>query len=154
MQLPTASLMLDDGTVERRVRLIRPTDELRFGLDALAETHWQPADRETFATLWDAEVATGSGILDEQLPHRHRPAAADLAAAARRQLPRLPLQTDDGERIIGRLIAPALVGDHVPQSRARPCPFLSADEAWSGLIDGRIGVAARRRADRCAASGS
>ena len=43
IQLPTASLMLDDGAIEHRVRLLRPTDELRFGLDALAETHWQPS---------------------------------------------------------------------------------------------------------------
>ncbi len=57
VQLPTASLMLDDGTVERRVRLVRPTDELRFGLDALAETHWQPADNKLFGDLWEAEVA-------------------------------------------------------------------------------------------------
>ena len=57
IQLPTASLMLDDGTIEHRVRLLRPTDEQRFGLDALAETHWQPADRKLFCDLWQAEVA-------------------------------------------------------------------------------------------------
>ena len=28
IQLPTASLMLDDGAIEHRVRLLRPTDEL------------------------------------------------------------------------------------------------------------------------------
>jgi hypothetical protein len=57
VQLPTASVMLDDGTVERRIRLVRPIDERRFGFDAIAETHWRPTDRETFATLRDAEVA-------------------------------------------------------------------------------------------------
>jgi hypothetical protein len=56
VQVPTASVRLDDGTIEPRVRLVRPIAETRFGLDPLAETHWQSVERDMFARLWQAEV--------------------------------------------------------------------------------------------------
>lgn len=56
VQLPTASVMLDDGTIERRVPPVRPINETRFGLDLLPETHRQPAEREMFTKLSQAEV--------------------------------------------------------------------------------------------------
>jgi hypothetical protein len=122
IQLPTASLMLDDGAIEHRVRLLRPTDELRFGLDALAETHWQPADRKLFCELWQAEVAA---VPDFTTSTFH--IVTGLLLPIWRRLPDhdcqvYRIQTDAGERIIGRHIAPTLVAtmlrnlgiDHVP----------------------------------------
>ena len=43
------------------------------------------------------------------------------------------LQTDDGERVIGRLVSLAWVA----QSVASDAPVLSAADAWSALQDGR-----------------
>ena len=57
VRVPAPSLMLDDGQVERRVRLLRPIERHAIGLDALAQTHWEEADRETFATAWASELA-------------------------------------------------------------------------------------------------
>ena len=57
VQLPTASITLDDGTREHRVRLVRPTDEVRMNVEALAETLWQPAAEDVFAEVWTNEVA-------------------------------------------------------------------------------------------------
>ena len=82
--------MLDDGEVERRVRLLRPMERHAIALDALAQTHWHEAERDAFAAAWQAEVASVPEFSDQRLPYRHRPATADLAPAAGRGLPRLP----------------------------------------------------------------
>jgi hypothetical protein len=137
VQLPTASLMLDDGTVERRVRLVRPTDELRFGLDALAETHWQPADHKLFG---EAEVAA---VPDFATSIFH--IVTGLLLPIWRRLPDddcrvYRIQTDAGERIIGRHIATALVPALLRNLGLDDVPTLAPDEAWSGLVTGRIGL--------------
>ncbi len=140
IQLPTASLMLDDGTVEHRVRLLRPTDELRFGLDALAETFWQPADRKRFGELWQAEVAAVPEFTTSTL---HM--VTGLLLPIWRRLPDhdcqvYRIQTDTGERIIGRHIAPTQVATMLRNLGIDNVPTLAPDEAWSGLIQGRIGL--------------
>ncbi|RWM85616.1 MAG: methylase [Mesorhizobium sp.] len=140
LQLPTASLMLDDGTVEHRVRLLRPTDELRFGLDALAETHWQPADRELFCDLWETEVAAVPEFVTSTFH-----IVTGLLLPIWRRLPDhdcrvYRIQTDAGERIIGRHIAPALVATMFRNLGLDHVPSLSDDDAWTGVIDGRIGL--------------
>lgn len=140
IQLPTASLMLDDGTVEHRVRLLRPTDELRFGLDALAETHWQPADRKLFSELWQAEVAAVPEFTTSTFH-----IVTGLLLPIWRRLPDRDcqvyrIQTDAGERIIGRHIAPTLVSSMLRNLGVDDVPTLAPDEAWTGLIEGRIGL--------------
>jgi hypothetical protein len=140
LQLLTASIMLDDGTIEHRARLVRPTDELRFGLEALTETHWRPADRKVFCELWEAEVAAVpefttctfhivTGLL---LPIWRRLPNDDCRVDR--------IQTDTGERIIGRHIAPALVATMFRNLGLDHLPSLSADEAWTDVLDGRIGL--------------
>ncbi|MER9501024.1 strawberry notch family protein [Mesorhizobium sp. M0587] len=140
IQLPTASLMLDDGAIEHRVRLLRPTDELRFGLDALAETHWQPADRKLFCDLWQAEVAA---IPEFTTSTFHM--VTGLLLPIWRRLPDhdcqvYRIQTDAGERIIGRHIAPTLVATMFRNLGLDDVPKLAPDDAWAGLVDGRIGM--------------
>ncbi|MDI6028963.1 strawberry notch family protein [Corticibacterium sp. UT-5YL-CI-8] len=140
IRLPTASLMLDDGTVEHRVRLLRPTDELRFGLDALAETHWQPADRKLFCGLWQAEVAAVPEFTTSTFH-----IVTGLLLPIWRRLPDhdcqvYRIQTDTGERIIGRHIAPTLVATMLRNLGVDNVPTLTPDEAWTGLVEGRIGL--------------
>ena len=140
IQLPTASLMLDDGTVEHRVRLLRPTDELRFGLDALTETFWQPADRKQFCELWQAEVAAVPEFTTSTF---HM--VTGLLLPIWRRLPDhdcqvYRIQTDAGERIIGRHIAPTMVSTMLRNLGIDNVPTLAPDEAWTGLVDGRIGL--------------
>jgi hypothetical protein len=48
--------MLDDGEIERRVRLIRPMEHHSLPLKMMAESHWAEADRECFAAAWQAEL--------------------------------------------------------------------------------------------------
>ncbi|MGO4642469.1 strawberry notch-like NTP hydrolase domain-containing protein [Mesorhizobium sp. 2RAF45] len=140
IRLPTASLMLDDGTVEHRVRLLRPTDEVRLGLDALAETHWQPADRKLFCDLWQAEVAAVPEFTTSTFH-----IVTGLLLPIWRRLPDhdcqvYRIQTDAGERIIGRYIAPTLVTAMFRNLGLDHLPTLSPEGAWTGLVDGRIGL--------------
>jgi predicted RNA methylase len=140
IQLPTASLMLDDGAIEQRVRLLRPTDEVRFGLDALAETHWQPADRKLFCDLWQAEVAAVPEFTTSTFH-----IVTGLLLPIWRRLPDhdcqvYRIQTDGGERIIGRHIAPTLVATMFRNLGLDDVPTLAPDEAWTSLVEGRIGL--------------
>ncbi|MGX5844769.1 strawberry notch-like NTP hydrolase domain-containing protein [Mesorhizobium sp. ArgA1] len=140
IQLPTASLMLDDGSVEHRVRLLRPTDELRFGLEALAETHWQPADKKLFCECWQTEL---SAVPEFSTSAFH--IVTGLLLPIWRRLPDndcrvYRIQTDEGERIIGRHIAPTLVATMLRNLGLDHVPTLTPDEAWSGLVEGRIGL--------------
>lgn len=140
IQLPTASLMLDDGSVEHRVRLLRPTDELRFGLDALAETHWQPTDRKLFGELWQAELAAVPEFTTSTFH-----IVTGLLLPIWRRLPDhdcqvYRIQTDAGERIIGRHIAPTLVATMFRNLGLDDVPRLAPEDAWTGLVEGRIGL--------------
>ncbi|PZV38853.1 strawberry notch family protein [Mesorhizobium kowhaii] len=140
IQLPTASLMLDDGTIELRVRLLRPIDELRFGLDALVETHWQPADRKLFCDLWQAEVAAVPEFTTNTFH-----IVTGLLLPIWRRLPDhdcqvYRIQTDAGERIIGRYIAPTLVATMFRNLGIDNVPTLAPEDAWTGLVEGKIGL--------------
>jgi predicted RNA methylase len=119
VQVPAPSLMLDDGSVERRVRLVRPLERPSIALDALDATAWRPIDPEAFAVAWEAELA--------QLPEFRESTlhvVTGLLLPIWRQLPNdggrvYRLQTDKacpgagqgpasgGERVIGRQVSPA-----------------------------------------------
>ena len=133
VQMSARSLMLDDGEVERRVRLLRPMERLNFALSHMAETSWEPADKPAFTSAWQVEIA--------QLPEY---TASELHIVTGLLLPiwkRLPeestrvyrLQTDDGARIVGRRVSPAWAAGAV-QSDA---PVLSATQALALLHYGK-----------------
>src|SRR5262249_52295507 len=67
VQAPAPSLMLDDGEVEHRIRLLRPMERSAIAHSALAQTRWQEADRADFARAWEAEVATVPEFTDSSL---------------------------------------------------------------------------------------
>ncbi len=133
VQVPARSVMLDDGQVERRVRLIRPMEHPVMPLMAMSQTHWQEADRETFADAWSAEVADVPKFSDSEIH-----IVAGLLLPIWKRLPNestrvYRLQTDAGERIIGRRVSPAWVA-----SAAETGTFKLAPEvALTALLDGR-----------------
>jgi hypothetical protein len=51
------SMMLDDGSIERRVRLIRPMQRDTMSVEDFATTHWKEADDAEFRAAWREEVA-------------------------------------------------------------------------------------------------
>jgi hypothetical protein len=133
VQVPAPSVMLDDGEVERRVRLLRPMERTAISLAALDQTHWERADRAAFAQAWGRELAEVPAFTE-----------TDLHIVTGLLLPiwkRLPddsmrvyrLQTDAGERVIGRLVSPAWVAQAVSAEAVSITPA----DAWTAVLDGR-----------------
>ena len=133
VQVPAPSLMLDDGEIERRVRLIRPMESHSLPLKMMAESHWAEADRERFATVWQAELAEVPAFTDSTIH-----IVAGLLLPIWKRLPNestrvYRLQTDAGERIIGRKVSPAWVATAL----ATDTPALTAESAFAALMEGR-----------------
>ena len=133
VQVPAPSVMLDDGEVERRVRLIRPMEHPALPLAMMPQTQWREADGESFARAWEAELAQVPEFTDSEIH-----IVAGLLLPIWKRLPNessrvYRLQTDAGERIIGRRVSPAWVATTLDADR----PTLSADNAFTALMDGK-----------------
>ena len=133
VQVPAPSLMLDDGEIERRVRLIRPMEHHHASLKMMAESHWEETDRETFAAVWSREASEVPAFSDSTIH-----VVAGLLLPVWKRLPNestrvYRLQTDDGERIIGRRVSPAWAANATAIGRTA----LAADDAFASLMDGR-----------------
>lgn len=133
LQVPAAGSMLDDGEIERRVRLIRPMEHHTVSLAMMAESHWVEADRERFAMAWNAEIMEVPEFTDGTI---HM--VAGLLLPIWKRLPDestrvYRLQTDGGERIIGRKVSPAWVASTL----AIAAPALTPDAVFAALVLGR-----------------
>lgn len=133
VQVPAPNLMLDDGEVERRVRLLRPMERTAVALAMMAQTHWQKADRDSFTVAWNAELADLPEFTDSRIH-----IVTGLLLPIWKRLPDegcrvYRLQTDEGERVIGRLVSPAWVA----QAVATDAPTISPADAWTAVLDGR-----------------
>ncbi|AYG70785.1 MULTISPECIES: strawberry notch-like NTP hydrolase domain-containing protein [unclassified Rhizobium] len=136
VMVPTRSIMLDDGSIQPRVSLIRPMDELRFEARQLEETSWEEADEKVFANAWDAEVAA---VPEFSTSTMH--IVSGLLLPIWKLLPQdfcrvRRLQTDDGERIVGRVITPDRLASLCRNFGIDQTEALSADQAWASLLDG------------------
>jgi C-terminal domain on Strawberry notch homologue len=135
VQMHAASLMDDDGHVEIRTRLIRPMTRETISVERFGHSYWRAATREKFAPLWEAECTQVpefsesafhiiTGLL---LPIWDRLPSADMRGYR--------FETDDGERVIGRLIAPEAVAPLYQAFGVDSAPGLSSPEAWRAVID-------------------
>jgi hypothetical protein len=136
VMVPTRSIMLDDGSIQSRVSLIRPMDGLRFEVRQLEETNWEEADEQVFGQAWDAEVAA---VPEFSTSTMH--IVSGLLLPIWKLLPQdfcrvRRLQTDDGERIVGRVIAPDRLAGLCRNFGIDQRQVLSADQAWASLVDG------------------
>ena len=134
VQIPTRGLLLDDGRVERRVRLVRPMESTPMPLEAMAETQWREATRTAFARAWEAELAEVPAFATSTMH-----IVTGLLLPIWKRLPRessrvYRLQADDGERIVGRRVSPAWV---VTATANDDGPTLNPQAAFSALLDGR-----------------
>jgi hypothetical protein len=135
VQVPAASAMLDDGRVEARTRLIRPMSRETAALDEFKRSHWKPVATEQFAPLWEAECAkvpefTESAfhiITGMLLPIWDRLPAANMRVYR--------FETDDGERVIGRLVTPEALARIYEGLGTEGAPALSAMDAWNAVYE-------------------
>jgi predicted RNA methylase len=133
VQVPAPSVMLDDGEVERRVRLLRPMERTSLSLAALPQTHWERADRSAFGKAWERELAEILPFTDSVLH-----IVTGLLLPIWKRLPDesmrvYRLQTDAGERVIGRLVSQAWVAQAVSAEGVCIAPA----DAWSAILDSR-----------------
>jgi hypothetical protein len=133
MQIPAPSFMLDDGEIERRVRLIRPMEQHSVPLKMMAESHWVEVDRERFSAAWLAELAEVPEFAESTIH-----VVAGLLLPIWKRLPNestrvFRLQTDAGERIIGRKVSAVWVASLL----AAESPALTPDVAFAALLEGR-----------------
>ncbi|PIT06553.1 methylase, partial [Bradyrhizobium nitroreducens] len=133
VQVPASSIMLDDGEIERRVCLIRPMEQHHVPLNMMLESHWVEADREGFAAAWMAELAEVPEFTESAIH-----VVAGLLLPIWKRLPNestrvYRLQTDAGERVIGRKVSAGWVANAFS---ADP-PTLSPDAAFAALMEGR-----------------
>lgn len=133
VQISATSIMLDDGEIERRVRLVRPMESHTVQLKMMGETHWIEAEHSTFATAWAAEVADVPEFSESTIH-----IVSGLLLPIWKRLPKettrvYRLQTDDGERIVGRKVSPAWAADATTIVAATLTPA----DAFMALMDGR-----------------
>jgi hypothetical protein len=133
VQVPAPSFMLDDGEIERRVRLIRPMEQHSLPLKMMAESHWVEADRERFAAAWQVELAEVAEFTESTIH-----IVAGLLLPIWKRLPNestrvYRLQTDAGERVIGRKVSAAWVANVLAVDE----PKLATDKAFAALMEGR-----------------
>jgi hypothetical protein len=133
VQIPAPSFMLDDGEIEHRVRLIRPMEQHSVPLKMMAESHWIEADRERFSVAWLDELAEVPEFSESTIH-----IVAGLLLPIWKRLPNestrdCRLQTDAGERVIGRKVSTAWVANVL----AADAPRLAPDAAFVSLTEGR-----------------
>ncbi|MDN5787434.1 bifunctional class I SAM-dependent methyltransferase/DEAD/DEAH box helicase [Pseudorhodobacter sp.] len=136
VQVPATSLMLDDGTIEPRIRLIRPTEASTFPVKMMEDTHWLEADRATFIAAWSTELVEVPEFSETTLH-----IVAGLLLPIWKQLPQdetrvYRLQSDAGERIIGRRVSPAWVATTL----VADAPELSAAQVHALVLEGKTVV--------------
>ncbi|MGG5810584.1 strawberry notch-like NTP hydrolase domain-containing protein [Falsiroseomonas sp. CW058] len=130
VQVRAASVTLDSGEVERRVRLVRPTERRTLPEAAFLASHWDEADGAAFAEAWNAEVAALRELVESRLW-----IVTGLLLPIWRRLPEdgcrvYRLQTDEGERVIGRQVPPAWVAEAL----GGDAQAVSAEDAWEAVL--------------------
>ena len=136
--------MLDDGQVQPRTRLVRPMARDTLSLEDFARSHWREATEAQFAALWQAECAKVPEFADSEfhiitgllLPIWDRLPSRNMRVYR--------FETDEGERVIGRLVAPEELG-RLHQSLGSEAPALSAVGSLDRRARPRRGDRSRRR---------
>lgn len=133
VQVPAPSLMLDDGDVEQRVKLVRPMESHNVPSKAMGESYWIETDREQFSAAWTAELKDVPEFTESAIH-----IVAGLLLPIWKRLPKestrvYRLQTDAGERIIGRKVSSAWVANALLGER----PTLKPGDVFAALREGR-----------------
>ena len=132
VKIPAPSIMLDDGEISAACGSIRPMEQHHASLKMMDDSHWGVAERDVFVAAWNAELA--------QLPEFSENTLHVVAGLLLPVWKRLPdestrvyrLQTDEGERIIGRRVSSAWAATAAATGMAT----LSPEDAHAVLLEG------------------
>jgi predicted RNA methylase len=139
VEMPARSMMRDDGSVEARIRLVRPGEASTVPIEAMAASHWEPADEARFKAVWTAELGA---IPEFETSTLHM--VSGLLLPIWKQLPDestrvYRLQTDDGQRFVGRKVSSAWVAAIIKEE----APALAPDAAFAMLMSGEAALQLR-----------
>jgi predicted RNA methylase len=133
LQVPAISIMLDDGSIEQRVRLIRPMETLPFAKQGMAETLWREADRSSFAAAWSHELSETPEFTDSTI-HMVTGLLLPIWTKLPDETARVyRLETNTGERIIGRKVPAAWAAAAIATDQ----PVLSPQDAFAVLMESK-----------------
>lgn len=131
------SLMLDDGSIQRRVRLVRPMHADTISVEDFASSHWKETDEDQFREVWNTEI-TAIPAFSTSTFHL----VTGLLLPIWRRLPEsnarvYRLQTDDDERVIGRMLS-QIEMEAVCRNLGIDAPKISNEDAWGLIMDGKV----------------
>lgn len=111
LQHRVRGLLLEDGGVEERVALVGPKHERFTSLASMEDSLWREIERSAFIEAWEAEVASIPEFSDDTIH-----VVSGLLLPIWNRLPTesarvYRLQTDDGERVVGRWVSAAWVAN-------------------------------------------
>ncbi|MCA4921342.1 MAG: strawberry notch family protein [Methylobacterium sp.] len=140
--IPTTSLMQDDGSVTPRIRLIRPNAREVMPVDSLEKSQWREIDEDSFRSAWETEVSETPPFTETRFH-----VVVGLLLPVWKQFPEentrvYRLQTDCGQRLIGRLVSPATAAA-LKETLLSEAPALSAAEAADTIIRDNTGLVLR-----------
>src|SRR5690606_26387932 len=109
-----------------------PMEQHYSPLRMMEESHWEDADRDAFVAAWNAELAEVPEFAESTIH-----IVAGLLLPIWKRLPDestrvYRLQTDAGERIIGRRVSPAWAANAITTGAPSLCP----DQAFAAVMDG------------------
>ena len=138
VQRRARSVTDDDGAIHPRVRLIWPLTDSVMAAEMLAASQWEEVDRATFSAAWLAELAR---LPSHETSTLHM--VSGLLLPIWKLLPNestrvYRLQSDDGERLIGRRVSPAWAAT-VTNDNDGPVRF-SGEEALAMLMSGEASL--------------
>ena len=130
--------LLEDGTFERRVRMIRPLTHSTTSEPELLKSTWQETDAHAWQVTWDQEARGAPPTRESKfwmmtgllLPVWHRLPRTDVKVYR--------LATDDGENIIGRVVNASQVNElraSIALDAAAPAPTRCWDEQTTAAIE-------------------
>jgi predicted RNA methylase len=135
LMVEAPSLLLDDGAVVRRIRLVRPLGAETMKWDDFERSHWQPTTMARLQHAWMREAESLPPTTTDELL-----LITGLLLPVWHQLPAermrvYRLKTDDGRPLLGRLIHPeerdAVLG-RFGETGATP---LTPAETWAAVME-------------------
>ena len=134
VEITASAMMDDDGGIIERIKLIRPMGSDSMTALEMAASHWQPVDEADFAAAWTAEVNAVPEFSTSKLT-----IVSGLLLPIWDRLPEencrvYRLQTDEGERVIGRMVTVEQLGTVYARLGLGNTVTMSTDEIESAVM--------------------
>lgn len=128
---PSRSRTLEDGTIQRRYRLIGPVDTDYITEDDLKASSWEPCEQATFIDCWKAQLAAIPEFITSKMY-----VVTGLLLPVWNRLPNTfcriyRFTTDEGERVIGRPVST----EHLESLGIVPV-LAAPDDIYAHLLSG------------------